>query len=417
MASGSSDNQDDKTDVQASKSTAPPPAIRTTTSLDEAIAATGTIPSRDPKGPAPVPFEKSLNVRLGLAVYGILVPVVCLMMMPRDAPGNKWQSGELPAKLAHVLTGECGWPILPFLFFSMVSLSMVIRNETWAFSKPWVRLGIFSGVIVCGYYLLAFSFTVMGGIHTLIGLLIGAIAWLLVVHGSIWFLPTMIYLFDSNAILRGIVIVGGTLLLTITCVSGVILLPLILILFLSTPLAFLSYLGVSIRIFKLHNPARRFTIAQLMVWVTWLVVFMSALRQTIELSFAKYAQLPLKPQPECYVATAVANGYPHIVGSESLPTTTGQPMVVNAQLATFKAAELTLRAISPNGHRVFRFFYDRIGPRAAKMLCGPLLATAAYLCLKPAEWLCRIALRMLMGRKTFRLALQLYHLRAEYRKN
>ena len=92
-------------------------------------------------------------------------------------------------------------------------------------------------------------------------------------------------------------------------------------------------------------------------------------------------------------------------------------MVVNAQLATFKAAELTLRAISPNGHRVFRFFYDRIGPRAAKMLCGPLLATAAYLCLKPAEWLCRIALRMLLGRKTFRLALQLYHLRAEYRKN
>ena len=257
MASGSPDNQDDNADVPANKPIALTPIIRTTISLDEAIAATGTNPTCDKtpdrQGAAPVPFEKSLNVRLGLAAYGILVPVVCLLMMPRDAPGNKWQSGELSAKLAHVLTGECGWPILPFLFFAMVSLSMVIRNETWAFSKPWVRLGIFSGVIVCGYYLLAFSVTVMGGIFTLIGLLIGAIAWLLVVHGSIWFLPTMIYLFDSNAILRGIAIVGGTLLFTITFVSGVLLLPLILILLLSTPLAFLSYLGVSIRIFKLLN--------------------------------------------------------------------------------------------------------------------------------------------------------------------
>ena len=398
MASGSSDNQDDKTDVQSSGFNEV---------SDEALGPTG-----------PVPFAKSLNARTGLAIYGIFVPIVCHFSTINHAPSPAdWQSGQLTAKLSFVLSGECGWPIFPFLIFAMVCLAMVIRNETWAFAKPWVRFGIFSGVIVCGWYLLAFSVTAMGGIHTLIGLLIGAIAWLLVVHGSIWFLPTMIYLFDSNAILRGIVIVGGTLLLTITCVSGVILLPLILILFLSTPLAFLSYLGVSIRIFKLHNSTRRFTIAQLMAWVTWLVVFMSALRQTIELSFAKYAQLPLEPSSECYVATAVANGYPRIVGSERLPTTTGQPMVVNAQLANFKAAELTLRAISPNGHRVFRFFYDRLGPCAAKMLRGRLLATAAYLCLKPAEWLCRITLRTLLGRKTLRLAQQMYHMRAKFNFN
>ena len=400
MASGSSDNQDDKTDVQSSGFNEV---------SDEALGPTG-----------PVPFAKSLNARTGLAIYGIFVPIVCHFSTINHAPSPAdWQSGQLTAKLSFVLSGECGWPIFPFLIFAMVCLAMVIRNETWAFAKPWVRFGIFSGVIVCGWYLLAFSVTAMGGIHTLIGLLIGAIAWLLVVHGSIWFLPTMIYLFDSNAILRGIVLVGGTLLLTITVVSGGLLLglPLIFILLLSTPLAFLSYLGVSIRIFKLHNSTRRFTIAQLMAWVTWLVVFMSALRQTIELSFAKYAQLPLEPSSECYVATAVANGYPRIVGSERLPTTTGQPMVVNAQLANFKAAELTLRAISPNGHRVFRFFYDRLGPCAAKMLRGRLLATAAYLCLKPAEWLCRITLRTLLGRKTLRLAQQMYHMRAKFNFN
>ena len=190
------------------------------------------------------------------------------------------------------------------------------------------------------------------------------------------------------------------------------MLPILIVVILSTPLAFLTYLAVSIRMLKLHAPSRRFTLADLMIWVTWLATFSSAIRSTIKLSMYKYSQLPLEPPEGCYVATAASKGYPRIVGSHRL-STAGQPMVVNSQLATFKAAELTLRAVSPAGHRAFRFVYNRVGPVAAGMLVSPMVATVAYLCLKPAEWICWVVLRILLGRKTLRQSLRLYHSRAK----
>ena len=45
------------------------------------------------------------------------------------------------------------------------------------------------------------------------------------------------------------------------------------------------------------------------------------------------------------------------------------------------------------------------------MLHGSLLATIAYLSLKPAEWFCWLALRVLLDRKTLRLGQHLYHFR------
>ncbi len=364
--------------------------------------------------PKPATFATSMNVRIGLVVYGILVPIVCHLITLRGAPETaEWQSGELSDKLSFVLSGECGWPVFPFLIFAMVCLGMVVRDETWAFAKPWVRYGVFSGTIVCSCYLLAFSFTVMDGVFAVTGLLIGATVWLFAVHGVIWILVT----FDAKlivALLSG----GCVVLFLVSAIAGdasflaIFVFPIVIILILSTPLAFLTYLGVSIRMLKLHTPARSFTLADLMIWVTWLATFSSALRSTIKLSFDKYSQLPLEPPEHCYVATAASKGYPRIVGSHRL-SAAGQPIIVNSQLATFKSAELALRAVSPACHRTFRFFYDRLGPVAAGTLVGPTSATIAYLCLKPAEWLCWIVLRILLGRKTLRQSLRLYHSRAK----
>ena len=65
-----------------------------------------------------------------------------------------------------------------------------------------------------------------------------------------------------------------------------------------------------------------------------------------------------------------------------------------------KAAELLLAGISPTAHRVCRRIYDLIGPKLAATLIHPLLADAAYLTLKPAEWLSRVALALLLpGRR------------------
>ena len=361
-------------------------------------------------------FGDSINVRVGLAVYGILLPIVCHFMTLGGPPEPaRWQSGEWEAKLSFVLSGECGWPVFPLLIFAMICMAIVIYNETIAFSKAWVRLGIFSGVIICGWYLFAFSSTVFKSPFVSFGLLLGAAMWLVTVHGVIWMLIFSLKSFDLAPI---ILICGFIILLLAAFVGGngamiIFVAPFSILLLLSTPLAFLAYLGMSIRILNQHAAARRFTLSQLMMWVTWFAAFVSAIQTTIKLSYAKYAQLPLEAPEDCYVATAASKGHPLIVGSQNLPTTTDQLMTVNQQLTIFKAAELALRAISPKAHLWFRFGYDRIGPLAAARLRSPLSATAAYLCLKPAEWLCRIVLRILLGRQTYKLAKQLYLARAE----
>ena len=359
------------------------------------------------------PFATSLNVQIGLGFYGILLPIVCHLFTALGAPSSAaWQSGKFEDKMSFVLSGECAWPTFLLLTFSMVSMGKVILDETDAISNAWVRLGIFSGVFVCGWYVYAFSLTEMHNSFSLFGLLLGAAIWLLVVHGGIWLIQ---FLFNRYDPIFGWVAVSiGTMIIVLTGANGsgpfgAILLVLIL----STPLAFLVYFWMSIRILMLHEPARRFTLSQLMAWVTWFSAYALALQKTIALSFAKYAELPLEAPENCYVATAASKGYPLIVGSQSLSTTTDQPMTVNQQLATFKAAELTLRAVSPQAHRMFRFVYNHLGPRAAAKLRGPVSATAAYLCLKPAEWLCRIVLRILLGHQTYKLSKELYRARAK----
>ena len=371
----------------------------------------------------PATFATSLHVRIGLGIYGIVLPVICFLVTAmRGGFSADWQSGRWADKLSFVLSGQCGWPIFPLLIYSMISMGAVIRDETNAFQKAWVRFGVFSGTIVCSWYLFVFGFVVFGNPITLIFLLLGAAFWILVAHGLVLLLQTISKFHDLIPLIT--TIVGVAIIVLIIAISGgpeivlaLILAPCLLSLLLSTPLAFLVYFGMSIRILKVSDPARRFSLLQLMGWVTWCVAFASALQLTIKQSFTEYSRLPLEPAypgyQDCYVATAAAKGYRWIVGSQSLPTAASQPVIVNQQLAIFKAAELTLRAISPSAHRWFRFIYNRLGPRAAAKLSGPLSATVAYLGLKPAEWLCRIALRILLGHRTYQLVKELYLARAK----
>ena len=224
------------------------------------------------------PCAHSLNVRIGMAIYGILLPIVFHALATNRAP----LSGDWTDKLGFVLSVECGWPVLPFLIFAMTCLGMVIYDEASAFSKAWVRLGIFSGVFVHGWYLFAFSSTVFDSPFSLLGLLLGATIWVIVVHGWLGFLHLL------NAKNSSAYIAVTTFLGTIVfCLMGCWL---ILVLILSPALAFLVYLGMSIRILKLNLSARRFTLLQLMVWVTWFAAFAAALQKTIALSTIKSLQ-------------------------------------------------------------------------------------------------------------------------------
>ena len=364
-------------------------------------------------------------------MFGVVGPVVCHLITLLGAPDEpEWQSGNLDDKLGFLLACKCGWPMFPLLGFSIFCLGKVGLDERQA-AKSWVRFGVFTGVPITAWYLFAFSLSFGGGLgvelvaelgtqlegwfRSLVGLLIAAGFLLALIYGFYWTSKVdkfgWGYVVVALVVCAALIVNAGSIAIAQLVVLFVSL-PFILPLVLSTPLAFLVYLGMSIRIFVKHRDELRFSIAELMVAMTWLGGFFGAARAVITMSLIEYEKLPLEPPERCYVATAAAQGHPTIVKSIKLPATKGQSVFVNQQLTTFKTAELTLRSISPSAHRVFRFIYNRVGPPLATMLNTPMLATLTYLSLKPAEWSCWLCLRILLGGRTLRRTKNLYFERA-----
>ena len=87
--------------------------------------------------------------------------------------------------------------------------------------------------------------------------------------------------------------------------------------------------------------------AALIAWAgSYFMVWQVTVSRTLEI----YANLPDNP-PDCYIATAAANGHPKFVKSHTHQTRFGQPVAVNQQLQTLKAAEIMLKAAVPRLHR------------------------------------------------------------------
>lgn len=106
-----------------------------------------------------------------------------------------------------------------------------------------------------------------------------------------------------------------------------------------------------------------------------------------------YANLPDEPPQGCFVVTAAARGHAQLVGPFVPHARHGRVRPVNHQLLTFWAFEQRWQATAPRTHRAFRRLYNTVGPRLARRLTNPWLADAAYLALKPAEWLVARLLR------------------------
>ena len=354
-----------------------------------------------PFGPGPL----QLSVRIAMIGFGIVLPILCNLVAVGGSPfGPEWQSGLLEDKLGYVLSANCGWPMYPLLGFAMLSLGMLIADEQRA-AKSWIRFGLFTGVPVTAWYLVVFSLTTGGGIPGMFVLLLVAGIGALAVFG---------FSAGCRAVKRMSDIAQAVFwIFTIIFFGVLVFFPLILIfslIYLATPAAFWVYLLMSIRTLKRND--LRFSIVEMLVGMTWVGVFFGAIRAIVANSLAEYSKLPLEPPEGCYIVTAAAKGYPAIVGSRRLPAVSGKTMFVNQQLTTFKIAELSLRAISPKVHHCFRFLYNRIGPFVAVRLCNPILATLAYISLKPAEWFCHLVLRIVLGRHTLRRACNLYFERA-----
>lgn len=172
--------------------------------------------------------------------------------------------------------------------------------------------------------------------------------------------------------------------------------PLILILVVLTIAApfwcFLMFSRLAIWLFRNHET--RITLPRAFGSSAWLGAYVFAWRFSILKMYELYAALPPQPPPDCYIATAAAQGHPQFVGSRALYRSDGILIAVNRQLQILKCAELALMAVQPRVHAIVRRVYDVIGKAMAERIKNPLVADIAYLLLKPFEALAAFVLSL-----------------------
>ncbi len=111
-----------------------------------------------------------------------------------------------------------------------------------------------------------------------------------------------------------------------------------------------------------------------------------------EWSKSVYESLPNEAPKGCFVVTAASHGHQNIVGPFSEIEHGGRIVRANRQLITLWRFENRWRETSPRSHQIFRRGYNRFGPLVAAQIRSPWQADAAFLALKPAEWLADICL-------------------------
>jgi hypothetical protein len=166
-----------------------------------------------------------------------------------------------------------------------------------------------------------------------------------------------------------------------------------------TPWAVAAYAWLTLFLLCQPFPHRNWSLLRFFGVFTWITVYIGAWRMAVTQMLEEYAKLsPTDPNLTCYIATAAAHGHRHFVGARLHRAADGRCFAVNDQLCRLKCFELILAHCLPRAHRVCRWAYDRVGPPAAALLVHPLLADAAYLLLKPAEWV-SLALLAALGRR------------------
>ena len=108
-------------------------------------------------------------------------------------------------------------------------------------------------------------------------------------------------------------------------------------------------------------------------------------------SLWRYNSLP--ETYECFVVTAAQRGHEPLVGPFAYTVRGGVRRRANQQLLTFWEFERRWELRLPRSHRMFRAFYNRIGPGIARLIHTRHAADGMYLLLKPAEW----SVRLIMG--------------------
>jgi hypothetical protein len=329
---------------------------------------------------------------------GVILPIICLAISYPSRP--PWQSGTVDAYAKLLLAHRASSPLYPFLGYSMISMVLLFADPARFRRNVLVRFGIFSGVLLAAEYWLIFQ-AAMGGW----GLILPAIVSLLgacILGGLLWGIARFLGLMlkeHPECSAGGLV----ALLLVAAIAIGMIvngsMIFVFAFLWCSTPWALAAYVVASFRLIRGGEARFRFSLAQLLGFVSWFAAYCGAWRLSFICMLDEYSRLPTTAPSECFVCTAAAGGHRRVVGSELYFAPNGTAYRVNDQLRVLKAFELLLAGISPRSHRACRWIYDRLGPRLAAMLVHPALADVGYFALKPVEWIALVGLRLATGGK------------------
>lgn len=333
---------------------------------------------------------EALWKRFLFGVFVIIAPIFNFSLIELLEP--EWQDGKLSSYINLFLFPEASLWFFPLLAYAVLSYILLLW-DTERYAKSFtIRLGIYTGTFLA----LQYSFLAMTGLDTpssYFYILLIYFSPLLFARFHRWLISKWKAAF-VNGILLGLGVVG---LIAAMILMDNPLSPFMLLLIcagVSAPFwSFLIALQASRWLLKYHET--KLTLARGLGIFAWVSAYAFALRFNILKMFELYNALPTEP-PNCYIATAAANGHPRIVRSQEVRLTNGKTMRVNRQLQKLKAVEIVLMGVSGTGHRMMRRLYDVIGKRLAERIRNPLLADVAYLILIPVEFVLFFVLKLMI---------------------
>src|SRR5450432_951253 len=108
---------------------------------------------------------------------GIVLPVICFIASASEYPANfdAYQSGELKTYVGLIPQASCAWPFYPLLAFAMFGLACLLVRPHVAARSPFVRLALYSGIVLPLQFTLIQAFCVLGN-YLLIALVLVGLA-------------------------------------------------------------------------------------------------------------------------------------------------------------------------------------------------------------------------------------------------
>jgi hypothetical protein len=352
-------------------------------------------PAPEEKIVVSTPFPDSRWGKIAYGLFMVVMPILAFWATDLFKP--EWQTGEFSDYLILLLFPEASLLFFLLVVYSIICYILLLIDATRYSRMFFARMGVYTGV------LLAFQYTFLSGLFFFSD---SNNTWSVIYLLGLWVLPIafpriyhlLIKKWDAKAVKTVLWMFAIAFFLVSALVGRSPLLPLVLLLAgmtVASPFwCFLIMLRAAIWLIKDHESA--FTVPRGLGSAAWIAGYVAAWRFDILKMYELYAALPPQPPPDCYIATAAAQGHSLVVGSWLVRLSNGETMCVNKQLQILKCAELALLAAQPGFHRILRRAYDVIGKALAKRIRNPYLADLAYLLLKPWAWLARFVLRMMI---------------------